>query len=609
MGFRSKDVADLLHVPSEVKALHALLLEHLKTLEVQVETAADVTKILGLEIELPKSAVVELRGRVLQDPTLAGTAGEALRHFSASALKKGASDMNARLLRVQLLMLAAPEAIRTKLLAAIRKDLNRFSDNIKQTIQSHPNLFIPQVTIGGGPLGVMVANCAQEFGVAGANLVVDASSAGDGNFGSVRDHLLNGKTRQGYQGADLVAMKSPLRSRNPLFGSPLQVDHLNPTQTWPTAAEMGDASSIGLYTASQRGTPVIVNTRVTNIEETPGGRGRYLVSMEDAAGQHLKIYTNQVVIATGLGVPKVPLTDTASKAYIEEQAERIRAKGPAALHDQAVMHSEDMLRATKSASNRQILNIVTGEPGNLTVVGFGDSAKTPLLRIEKAAKEEGFTMQELFGHRKIDWIAGPSYKKEDLDSAFKLNGPYFSLRQYFDTGLVNPIAARLEGIRPGRSHTQSRITLKTADGNTVVRESGRVILAMGMEQQCGKFLGSLAPDGYQPSKHRVPVPGDDGVFKDGVLGMRLHVGGNDHDVFFCGVAAGVTLPSRPMTSFIEYGGWKSRALAQQHLVPGIKRRDVRPFDTDAQAELLQPNKALKLDPVIRPPKRGGSSAT
>ncbi len=183
--------------------------------------------------------------------------------------------------------------------------------------------------------------------MASANLVVDASSVGDGTW-VVRGHLLNSKTRRGYQGSDLIALKGPFRSLNQLFGSPLQVDGLNPTQLWPSAPK-GDASSTACMTTSQRGTPLLVNMRVTNIEETPGRKGRYLVSMKDAAGKDLKIYTNQVAIATGLGVPKVPLRDAASKAYIQAQAKRIR-EGGATARRTAVMTVRTCC-APKSASN------------------------------------------------------------------------------------------------------------------------------------------------------------------------------------------------------------------------------------------------------------------
>ncbi len=122
-----------------------------------------------------------------------------------------------------------------------------------------------------------------------------------------------------------------------------------------------------------------------------------------------------------------------------------------------------MLRA-KVGQQPQILRIVTKARGNLTVVGFGDSAKTPVQRIEKAAKEEGFTMAELFGDRKIEWV-GSGFSPQDLDEGLKLDGPYFGLRQYFDSGLVKPIEARLEKIEPGPSETQSRITLRLPDGD------------------------------------------------------------------------------------------------------------------------------------------------
>ncbi len=154
-GFRADefDGTGYLLDPPEVEALHDILLAHLKTLGVDVKSRADVEKILCLDAEVPESAVLELRRQVLQDPALAGEAGEALRHYTPGALGKGAADRDAKLLRVQLPMLAAPASIRKRLLATIRKDLHRHSNAIKQTLlkpgvgldeEGRPNLFIPR---------------------------------------------------------------------------------------------------------------------------------------------------------------------------------------------------------------------------------------------------------------------------------------------------------------------------------------------------------------------------------------------------------------------------------------------------------------------------------
>lgn len=542
-----------------------ILGEELSKLGYDISTHDDVKRLLTLESPLSDSAVGTLRSRVLEDPALRGEAGAKLRHYSAEALAKGVSNPEDRLLRLEMLMLAAPGATRASLMHAIRADLQARSEDIRARL-SEREFFIPQVTIGGGPQGQTIAHCAHEFGFADYNLVVDASSSGDGNFGSVRMHLLNSETRGGYAGSDHAAFDNPMRSQNPLHGSPVQVEDLN-SDLYPTAADIGDAAAIGLYAASRKGSPVLVNTVVTEIEEVENKQGRYRVTMRDnASGRTVHVLTDHIIDATGLGRPSVPLKDPASKAYIDEQTARLTAMRERALPDQAVMHSEDMLRATVDAPDEHILDIVRASPGDITIVGWGDSSKTPLLRIREVAEKAGMSMRELLGDRKIVWI-GPK-SREDIDNG--LWGPYAGLKPYFDEGLVHVQPGRLETITAGDETGQSSLAVRDKDGSLHELQSGRVILAMGMKSASANFLSKLASK--LTPEMKVPVHGDDPAFDESALCTRLHVDGKEHDVFFVGMASGLQRPSH--TSYLEFFGWKTRQFIAQHLAPKLKEQDL-----------------------------------
>ncbi len=546
-------------------ALFDILGAELAKLGYAVSSHDDVKRLLTLDAPLPDSAVGVLRSRVLEDPALSGAAGARLRHYSAEALAKGANTPEDRLLRLEMLMLAAPEATRNPLMRAIRADLRDRSELIRSRL-SEREVFIPQVTIGGGPQGQTIAHCAHEFGFAAGNLVVDASSCGDGNFGSVRMHLLNSETRGGYAGSSHAAFDDPMRSQNPLHGSPVQVEDLN-SDPYPTAGDIGDASAIGLYAASRKGCPVLVNTVVTDIEEVKNKRGRYRVTMRDnTSGQTVHVLTDQIIDATGLGRPSVPLKDAASKAYIAGQTERLAALKERALPGQIVMHSEDMLRATVDASDEHILDIVRASDGDITIVGWGDSSKTPLLRIREVAERAGLSMRELLGRRKIVWI-GPK-SREDIDNG--LWGPYAGLKPYFDAGLVQVQPGRLETILPADGANQSSLTVRKQDGTVDTLQSGRVILAMGMKSGSASFLGKLAPE-LRPEM-KVPVHGEDPAFDESALCTRLHVDGSAHDIFFVGMSSGLQRPSH--TSYLEFFGWKTRQFIAQHVVPRLKQHDL-----------------------------------
>lgn len=550
---------------AESEHLLAILGEELTKLGYDVSSHDDVKRLLTLESPLSDGAVGTLRSRVLEDPDLRGEAGAKLRHYSAEALAKGVSNPEDRLLRLEMLMLAAPEATRSSLMHAIRADLQARSEEIRTRL-SEREFFIPQVTIGGGPQGQTIAHCSHEFGFADYNLVVDASSSGDGNFGSVRMHLLNSETRGGYAGSDHAAFGNPMRSQNPLHGSPVQVEDLNP-DLYPTAADIGDAAAIGLYAASRKGSPVLVNTVVTDIEEVENKQGRYRVTMRDnASGRTVHVLTDHVIDATGLGRPSVPLKDPASKAYIDDQTARLTALRERALPNQAVMHSEDMLRATVDAPDEHILDIVRAAPGDITVVGWGDSSKTPLLRIREVAEKAGLSMRELLGNRKIVWI-GPK-SREDIDNG--LWGPYAGLKPYFDEGLVQVQPGRLETITAGEGTGQSELGVRNKDGSLHKLQSGRVILAMGMKSASANFMSKLASK--LTPEMKVPVHGDDPAFDESALCTRLHVDGKAHDVFFVGMASGLQRPGN--TSYLEFFGWKTRQFITQHLAPKLKEMDL-----------------------------------
>ena len=553
-----------------IKRLSFQLADALAQLGIENHHNDSMEKFLSLDEGFPDSLVAALRCRVLSDDNLAEQVSDVLLHYSADTLAKGTKTPEDKLLRLELLMLAVPSATRGQLMTAVKADLAHHSNCVSEHLERAGNdlVFIAQVTIGGGPQGQTIANHAHELGVGGANLVVDASSAGDGNFGSVRHHLLNSATGAGFTFPGQVPRSDAERSRNPIYGGPIQVEDLNPTSGYPTAGDIGDAATLGLYAASVKGTPVLVNTTVTKVEEVAGHAGRYLVSMEDTKGKKSQVLTDQIIDATGLGKPSVPIKDKASHKYINQQT--ARCISGATLHDQAVMHSEDMLRASCHAPDEDILDIIRKSPGNITLVGWGDSAKTPLLRIKEVADKHALSMDQLLGDRKIHWI-GP---KDADDVKSGLWGPYSDLQPYFDRGLIKTMPVRLETIAPGADGCKSTITFRSPEG-TGQLESGRVILAMGMKSGSAEVLRAIAPDAN--ATMRKTVYGHAPIFGDGPVCTQLKTGETEHPIYFAGVASGIKRPAD--TSYLEYFGVKSRLLMEQCLLPKLKSRPDRPFES------------------------------
>lgn len=539
-------------------------------------SATSIRQMVTLETAVPDSTVEALRVRVLTDTDLAGNAATTLRHYSAEALSKGVATAEAKLLRLDLLMMAAPSETRPALMEAVRFDLDRQSDAIKRFLQTpglgldaagKPKVYVPQITIGGGPQGQTIANKLHELNLGKGNLIIDASLAGEGNFGSVRSHPLNSRTRDGYLGTSTDAMKNPKRTGHPVHGSVVQVEDLNPGPT-PMAGDMGDAASLGLYAAFTRGTEIVTEAKVTNIEARPDAeKGKLVVTFRDRTGQEYRLLTDQVVDATGLGAPSFPVRDEASQKFVEAQA-RALSTGAMGLPAVQVAHSEDFLRATNASTDAEILDFVRSSKGNLVIAGFGDSSKTPLLRLLAVAERSGTTFAELLGDRRIEWL-GPATKEELVVGLW---GPYKPLLPLVEQGLIEPSAGRLESL-VASGDSQSTLAVKRADGTIDTKQAGRVLLALGMRGVTAELAKGLVPEFSASSL--VPVHGYDPVFGDSTgLGAQLTAKGIALPYFVAGVATKLEKPKD--TSFLDYFSWKTLQLTEQVLAGGISSNE-NPF--------------------------------
>src|SRR5204862_6633435 len=93
-------------------------------------------------------------------------------------------------------------------------------------------------------------------------------------------------------------------------------------------------------------------------------------------GKSYQVFTDQLVDATGLGKPSVPLRDAGSQTYINDQAARLTKNGGAGLGTQGVVHGEDLLRTYTNASPAERASFLTSSEGNVVIIGGGDAAKT-----------------------------------------------------------------------------------------------------------------------------------------------------------------------------------------------------------------------------------------
>ncbi len=533
--------------------------------------SSEARSLREMPASIPATGVDALFQHVLSDPQLSQRVGKAMAKVSSGDFAKASHSEADRALRLRLLVLSKEPRLRRVLMAAVRTELLDNARRLRRALGTAPPdkpLFVPLLTIGGGPVGQAIANALHQNGVGSGHLVVDASDCGDGNFGSVREHLLNSRTQHGYKGDSIEALNRQGGTHHPLVGSPIQPDDWNDDPRYPTAGELGDASSLGLYAAARRGTAVMVGTKVTAVSPAPpGAPGKFLVEMKDREGGTYRVRTDRIVDATGAGVPKLGLARDhpefeRSREYVAKQSERIRIGGRAVLATQSVAHSEDFLRATVDASPGEILSFVRDSPGDIAVVGWGDSARTPIMRLMDAAKKEGTSLKKVLGDRKLVVYGASAPAK----FSWAVSGPYAPLRKLCENGVIRFVPHKLAALVP-RENGQSALFLQAPDGqkpeaDPALKEAlaGRILLAMGMQRHNDEIFAPLDPEGR--------------IERDAALegrADRLRTSEGPLDIHSIGMASTKAFEQRQTQ--LWYASAATRQLADRVLAPSLQNRE------------------------------------
>lgn len=513
---------------------------------VHVRNPRELTRLLNSADGLTDGAVGRLRREVLTDPAHADEVAEALRGYQIGDGAVGAGQEAAR---VQYYAMAVPESIRPRLMNAIRDDLSNAAIPAASHLATHPTRF-RRIVVGGGSQGQTVANRLHDLGHGESTLIVD-SAFGDANFGAVRRFDLN----SGGQRFDIPGGTELKPVMSPLHGSPIQVGDLD-TRQFPNAGAFGDASLIGLHNAWRRGTDVLAETRVLDVFERGADDvwpARYRVDLVRPDGQQLSVYSDDVVLATGLG--KSRLVDEPATRALLEADRTLLATRPGDLADARAVTATDLLEA--GARNGDTRPFYEGAE-RVAFIGGGDSASVAVEDFGRAFLNGGPRPEALwFGvDREALWFR------------------YSYARDLLDDGTISSASGRLQRIEQ-TADGRLRLVTQAKDGTLSSTEVDKVVMAIGVDPDHPRLVTNLAPD-FDPKTNIRPLPGVDPHMPDQYLAGRIVNGDEAHDVYVVGVASNIHgLPNAaPVArgpgsySFLDYYGWKTRHFTDQVLARG-----------------------------------------
>jgi len=232
--------------------------------------------------------------------------------------------------------LGADPELRKVTVATVLRKMNQSSARLKREIQKNPNEAVWDVVfVGAGVHTAIAANAlANASDVPMKMLTIEGSNTVAQTFRGLGDTLArNSANRAEVEGAPI---ERGFGNKNPSLGPWGDPDLAG--SEWPGVKGFADVATVNLYAS---GTDTLMKTQVAKVRERGPGDSwptRYQVETKDG----LKIFTNQVVVGTGLGKPNIPSLAGDSAAIIEKVRSSIDYSQPHKVP--AILTAEEALR-------------------------------------------------------------------------------------------------------------------------------------------------------------------------------------------------------------------------------------------------------------------------
>lgn len=219
------------------------------------------------------------------------------------------------------------------------------------------NSYVPVLLVGNGLHGSIFNNRAGFLNKADSVLAIDAGMTVSKVFGD-----LGG-------GFSINSRETPAESTNIFPGSPLVMKDFT-TATFANSIHMGLLATVTQRTSN---VPLLLGHKVISLVDTTitneSAPGRYRATTDKG----IVIYTDKVVLATGLGSPSSKIKAPQFQRLLEE-SERLHATSPEKLSP--VMLVDTFLRTVTLKETERIKSINTDlKNKTIAVIGVGDGAK------------------------------------------------------------------------------------------------------------------------------------------------------------------------------------------------------------------------------------------
>lgn len=514
----------------------------------------------GVE-RLKQGAVGVAYELIMSDPELSQRAKRMLNGKRELLAVDGLSDTAVRTIgRPGWLALFANPTTRTLALNAINDEATRISDVVKSTmdgLNKGDKFFVPTLVLGTGPQAASFMNELARRKPNVKVLAVDTSERlAGGNFDSL-GKMFNLNSREGEDTGD-----RPLPGTDETLNK--VISQVTPSdlggQRWNPAVSVAISSAVGAYAS---GADFLLGENVLNVtdgvvsgvQEAQKWPGRYKVVFESGR----ELYTNDVVIGSGLGTERLPFSDEKSLGLAESERAKVNLDTPNNV-PQVVTTGDAFRLAQKAVSPRDPYR---GKENVTLVVGAGDSARTFIELLQGLGPQSAYT-----GEGKDDtaqrggvgptlWLTGKDGFASCDEYLAQSRPRYAQLSVALkapDTNSkprVEPLRGRLSQIEREGGRIKATYAMYDSAGSEVGTKSvmvDRVVLATGYTDKLGTTLaGVVGPKGDYKGNLEDIIGQPEGFSEPVTVARRLR----DQSITFIGAAAGQLPSTKELRGVLE----------------------------------------------------------
>lgn len=434
---------------------------------------------------------------------------------SAFAVETVKDEYNSKLSAEELRNLKSPEEYAELVATNMLKTSQEVVAQIREANEKHAPFVVDVVGIGAGANNSQVFSALKQTNSTLKALVLEADTT-TGVFD---------KMGSGFR---INTKETPNQSLNFFSVCPLQAKDLNKdNEHFVHAQVIGNLVKMCFFYSQ---VPIAFSQAVATIEKTHGelnAIARYRITTQTG----LLIYANQVVVATGLGQPRISVDDEATRQLIKNEEKRSSDafnQGNTS-YVPGIESVDSYLRRASAKLKKGEDPAVESQGSNVAVVGAGDGgniaieALTGIYEKLNPKKRQGANIVWIGRHRhKEDFITQTTQSPDRPYFPEKLKRirtkrylPGFT--RLFDEGKITTIPGRLRQIRSiqeldeqGNPVTKYMITVLGKSGERTEQKVDRIILAMGYinkaHQLLKKFPGEMEIISADTSDFTLNVP-------------------------------------------------------------------------------------------------------